>query len=156
MAELLKNRKAKFDHKTEYIIPPLFIIFFMYTREGFDFSPLPSTKIAPSLSHSPLPVLPFFELHGAIRHNGAVELGSRIKKTHLLTTNVFFRLPSLVLLCLRRVMGRIIWSLHGSFISTCAEQVYDINCFTLPFIATPWPKASGLRTGGHCRANRRV
>ena len=44
----------------------------MYTREGFAFSPLPSTKIAPSLSHSPLPVLPIFELHGPIRHNGAV------------------------------------------------------------------------------------
>ena len=44
----------------------------MYTREGFAFFPLPSTKIAPSLSHSPLPVLSIFELHGAIRHNGAV------------------------------------------------------------------------------------
>ena len=36
------------------------------------FSPLPSPKIATSLSHSPLPVLPIFELHGQIRHNGAV------------------------------------------------------------------------------------
>ena len=58
----------------------------MYTREGFTFSPLPFTKVAPSLSHSPLPVLPIFELHGAIRHKGAVYLGSRIKKTQLSTT----------------------------------------------------------------------
>ena len=61
----------------------------MYTREGFAFFPLPSTKIAPSPSHSPLPVLLFFELHGAIRHNGAVKLGSRIKKNQLLTTIIY-------------------------------------------------------------------
>ena len=34
--------------------------------------PLPSTKVAHSLSHLPLPVLPINELHGPIRHNGAV------------------------------------------------------------------------------------
>ena len=33
---------------------------------------LPSTKVAHSLSHSPLPALPIFELHGPICHNGAV------------------------------------------------------------------------------------
>ena len=60
----------------------------MYTREGFGFSSFPSTKVAHSLSHSPLPVLSLHELHGPIRHNDAVQLGSRIKKTQLLTTSL--------------------------------------------------------------------
>ena len=51
--------------------------------------PPPFYQGSPSLSHSPLPVLPIFELHGQIRHNGAVQLGSWIKKNQLLTTTSF-------------------------------------------------------------------
>ena len=47
------------------------ILLYVHLR-GICVFPLPSPKIAPSLSHSPLPVLSIFELHGAIRHNGAV------------------------------------------------------------------------------------
>ena len=61
------------------------LLLYAHSR-GKWFSPLPSTKVTHSLSHSPLPVLPIFELQGAIRHSGAVKLGSRIKKTQLLTT----------------------------------------------------------------------
>ena len=55
----------------------------MYTRERNGFSPLPSTKVA----HSPLPVLPIFELNGSIRHSGAIMPESWIKKNQLLTTS---------------------------------------------------------------------
>ena len=59
----------------------------MYTQEGNGFPSLPSTKVAHSLSHSPLPVLSIYELHGSIRHSGAILPESQIKKK-LSTTNV--------------------------------------------------------------------
>ena len=60
------------------------IVYSIYTREGNGFSPLSSTKVTQSLSHSPLPVLPIFKLHGLIRHSGAILLESRFKKPNSL------------------------------------------------------------------------
>ena len=51
-----------------------------WLRGGNFFTSLPSTMIDPSLSHSPLPVLPVFELHGSWRHFGALLPERRIKK----------------------------------------------------------------------------
>ena len=62
--------------------------------------PPPFSLIAPSPSHSPLPVLCLFGCIGTIRHIGAVQVRSRIKKTHLLTTNIQIA-PNIVNLILR-------------------------------------------------------
>ena len=53
-----------------------------------------------SLSHSPLPVLSIFELYGPIRHNGAVQLDLRLKKTNSLLLRLSqFKMQFLVLKC---------------------------------------------------------
>ena len=51
-----------------------------YLREGNFFTSLSSSKVAPSLSHLPLPVLTVFELHVLWRHIGAVLPECRIKR----------------------------------------------------------------------------
>ena len=76
------------SHKGQIVYMFLTFYYSMYTREGNGFPPSLLPRCPLSLSHSPLTVIPIFELHGPIRHSGAILPESRIKKTQLLTTDI--------------------------------------------------------------------
>ena len=57
-----------------------FLLLYVHSRGKWFFPPLFYQGSPLSLSPSPLPVLPIFELHGLIRHRGAILPESRIKK----------------------------------------------------------------------------
>ena len=122
-------------------------------REGNFFTSLPSTKVAPSLSHSPLPVLPVFKLHGSWRHFGAVLPDCGIKKKLLTTrgwklSKIYSRDTST--LCFSP-LKKMVSSFYQFFKSVTMDEItnwvifltelhsfYDRFCIDLRFDAATW------------------